>query len=129
MESDGGQVFRMVQISDETREALEELRRSFVRTNGREPERIFEGLPPLEVIAHLTVESMKKAGVEPALIYAYEETGMMVNEENERRIPDVDLAEWDEAINDYERKTGKKAARRRLNRHDLQGILANGPPQ
>ena len=76
---------------------------------------------------HLTVEAMKKAGVEPALIYAYEETGMMVNDENERRIPDVDLAEWDAAIDEYERTTGAKATRRRLNRHDLHGILANGP--
>lgn len=126
-ESDDGEVFRMVQISDETREAIEGLRRSFVRANGREPEQIFEGAPPLEVIEHMTVEAMKKAGVEPALIHAYEETGMMVNDENERRIPDVDLAEWDAAINEYERKTGAKATRRRLNRHDLHGILANGP--
>lgn len=127
VEMDDGQVAKSVEVSRETRAALEHLRQSQVRAFGREPERIFEGAPPLEVIEHLTVEAMKKAGVEPALIYAFEETGLMVNEENERRVTDADLAEWEDAINDYEHKTGKKAARRRLNRRDLRGILANGP--
>lgn len=127
VEMDDGQVAKSVEVSRETRAALEHLRQSQVRAFGREPERMFEGAPPLEVIEHLTVEAMKKAGVEPALIYAFEETGLMVNEENERRVTDVDLAEWEDAIDEYERKSGKKAARRRLNRHDLHGILANGP--
>lgn len=127
VETDDGEVAKSVELSRETMGAIETLRRSYVHVHGREPERIFEGAPPLEVIEHWTVEAMKKAGVEPALIYAFEETGLMVNEEHENRVTDVDLAEWDEAIDEYERKTGKKAARRRLNKRDLRGILANGP--
>lgn len=129
VELNDGQIAKSVQLSRETWEALDDLRQSYVRAHGREPQRLFEGAPPLEVIEHLTVEAMKKAGVEPALIYAYEETGMMVNEDNERRVPDVDLAEWEEAIDEYEFKTGKKAVRRRLNKRDLRGILANGTRQ
>ena len=127
VEMDDGEFARSVQLSEEARAAIENLRQSQVRAYGREPERIFEGAPPLEVIEHLTVEAMKKAGVEPALIYAFEETGMMVNEQNAQCMSDIDLEEWEDAINEYERKTGKKVRRRRLNEHDLHGILANGP--
>lgn len=127
VETDDGQIGRRIELSDEARDAIEDLRQAQLRAYGREPDRLFEGAPPLEIIEHMTVEAMKKAGVEPALIYAYEETGMMVSEQNERRIPDVDLAEWDAAVTEYERKTATTASRRRLNESDLRGILANGP--
>jgi hypothetical protein len=29
--------------------------------------RLFEGAPPFEIVEHLTVQAMKKAGIEPAL--------------------------------------------------------------
>jgi hypothetical protein len=70
---------------------------------------------------------MKKAGVEPALIYAFEKTGLMVNSQNEQQMPDTDVAEWDAAIGEYEHETGTKAVRRRLNQDDLAAILAHGP--
>ena len=50
------------------------------------------------------VEDMKAAGLDPAFIYAFEKTGLLVTEQNQHLIPDEDLAEWDAAIEEYERK-------------------------
>jgi hypothetical protein len=50
------------------------------------------------------VEDMKAAGLDPAFIYAFERTGLLVTEQNQHLIPDNDLAEWDAAVGEYERK-------------------------
>jgi hypothetical protein len=110
------------------RDAIDKLQQAQFRAYDRMPKLLFEGAPPLEVIEHMTVEAMKKAAVEPALICAFQETGLTVNSQNEKQMPDVDLAEWEAAIDEYERKTGQKAARRRMSQSDLLGILENGPP-
>jgi hypothetical protein len=47
------------------------------------------------------VIAMEANGVNPALIYAYEKTGLLVSEENQHLIPDTDLAEWQAAIEEY----------------------------
>ena len=40
------------------------------------------------------VEDMKAAGLDPAFIYAFEKTGLLVTEQNQHLIPENDLAEW-----------------------------------
>jgi hypothetical protein len=47
---------------------------------------------------------MKAAGLDPALIHAFEKTGLLVTEQNHRLIPENDLAEWDAAIEEYRRE-------------------------
>lgn len=44
---------------------------------------------------------MRAAGISPALIYAYEETGLIVTQENRRLIPDVELREFDAKVREY----------------------------
>ncbi|MCC7085608.1 MAG: SEC-C domain-containing protein [Pirellulales bacterium] len=128
MEAEDGEIFQSFQLSDETTAALEELRQAQIDRLGYEPEYIFEGAPPLELIEHWTVEAMKKGGVEPALIYAYEKTnGLMLNEHNQNMVPDSDIAEWEAAIDEYERTTGKTASRRRLNDRDFRAVMRHGP--
>ena len=79
------------------------------------PEYIFQDAPHPEVIEHQVVQAMQRAGVEPALIYAYEQTrGLMLNAHNIQKVPDKDIAEGEAAIDEYERKTGNKASRRLL---------------
>jgi hypothetical protein len=72
----------------EVREALEQLRQAFVARHGREPEPGDPLFPRLD----------------PAYIFAFEKTGLLVTEQNQHLIPDEDLAEWDAAIEEYERK-------------------------
>jgi hypothetical protein len=123
-ETDDGDIARSVQLPDAAREILEELRQSQIRKYGRLPERVFEGAPPLELVEHYTVEAMKKAGVEPALIHAYVKTGgLLVNARNERLVPDTDIEEWETAIDEYERQEGRKATRRRLSEADITSVI------
>jgi hypothetical protein len=130
VEMDDGGIARRVRVPEEMGQLFDGLRQAHVTQHGREPERIFEGAPPFELMEHWTVEAMKKAGVDPALIYAFEKTnGLLVNEQNEDKMPDTDIAEWEAAIDEYEQTSGQKAARRRLNSQDFKGIMQNGPRQ
>ncbi len=53
-------------------------------------------------IRALMVEAMAKAGVEPARIYLYLKTGLIVNEENIGLLSEQEYAEWEVAIQEYE---------------------------
>jgi hypothetical protein len=44
---------------------------------------------------------VRAAGISPALIYAYEETGLIVMQESRRLIPDVALREFDAKVREY----------------------------
>jgi hypothetical protein len=44
---------------------------------------------------------MRVAGVSPALIYAYKETGLIVTHANRRLIPENDLREFDAKVREY----------------------------
>ena len=47
------------------------------------------------------IEGMKAAGLDPAHIYAFEQTGLLVVEGNEHLFTPEDRAEWDEAIDEF----------------------------
>ncbi len=129
-EDEEGNVSRAIPASDELMGVLGMLHEQFVARHGREPgpnDRLFDGAPPLEHMEHWTVEAMKKADVDPAIIHAYEETGLMLSEKNENLVPESDVAEWEAAIDAYEQKHGLRDSRRRLTEDDLQAILAHGP--
>jgi hypothetical protein len=51
-----------------------------------------------------TVEAMRAAGVRPALVYAYERTGLIVTRENRGLLSAADLDEWEDAIAEYEER-------------------------
>ncbi len=106
VQDEAGEVSRSVPIDAEVREALDEQRRRFVEKYGREPgpdDKVFFDAPPLEHFEAEMVRAMEASGVSPAVIYAYEKTGLLVSEENQHVIPDVDLAEWQAAIEEYSR--------------------------
>src|SRR4051812_15568956 len=48
-----------------------------------------------------TVETMRAAGIAPALVYAYERTGLIVTRENRTLMSAADLDEWEDAIAEY----------------------------
>lgn len=107
VEDDKGTVFKSVPITDEMRKVLEEQRQKFIEKFGREPgptDEVFFDMPHPEHIEHKTVEAMKEAGLDPALIYAYEKTGRLVTEDNQHLLSHADLDEWEAAIEEYEAK-------------------------
>ena len=110
-QDDDGTILKSIPMSREMVDLLEEQRQRFIQKYGREPgpqDPVFFDMPPLEHIEHQTVEAMKEAGIDPAIIYAYEKTGRLVTEDNQHLLPEADLAEWDAAIEEYEAMHRKK---------------------
>jgi hypothetical protein len=106
-EDEEGNLFKSVPISDEMAELLQEQRQKFIEKHGREPgpdDKVFFDMPHPEHVEHMMVEDMKKAGINPAIIYAFEKTGRLVTEDNQNLLSDADLDEWQAAIEEYEAK-------------------------
>lgn len=114
-DQDGG-VYKSVPLSDDMTDILEQQRQRFVEKYGREPglnDPIFFDVPPVEHVEFQMVKAMKEAGLDPAFIYAFEQTGgLLVTEQNKHLISDKDLEEWDAAIREYEQKHGTVTSRR-----------------
>ena len=105
-----GNLFKSIPLSSEVTDILEHQRQKFIEKFGREPgpdDQIFFDMPHPEHIEHMTVEAMKKAGIDPAIIFAYEKTGRLVTEENQELLSDAELDEWQDAIEEYESKHRK----------------------
>jgi hypothetical protein len=85
--------------------------KDFVARHGREPgpdDRLFPDLPHPEHLEAIMVEDMKAAGVDPAYRHAFEQTGLLVTEHNQHLIPENGLARWDAAVEEYERRHGRR---------------------
>ena len=112
-----GEVYKSIPINDELAGILEQQRQKFIDKYGREPgpnDPVFFDAPSVEQIEFQTVQAMKEAGIDPAIIYAYEKTGgLLVTEQNQHLISDKDLAEWQAAIQEYEEKHGRARPRKR----------------
>jgi hypothetical protein len=104
-----GTIFKSIPMSDGLAEIVEEQKRKFQEKHGRDvgpKDKLFFDAPPLEHAEHFMVEAMKKAGLDPALIYAFEKTGMLVTEVNQHLISESDLDQWEAAIDEYESLQG-----------------------
>jgi hypothetical protein len=102
--AEAGQIARTVPLSEEAGAILEQQRQKFRQRFGRDlgPEDLlFFDAPPLEQVEHQLVEAMKRAGLDPAFIYAFEQTGLLVSADNQHLIPEADLAQWHAAVAHY----------------------------
>lgn len=102
-----GEFLRVLPLTQEGMELLQRQREGFVKRHGREPrpdERVFEDAPHAEYTEYVMVETMKKAGIRPELIYAYEKTGRIVTEANQRYLTQAQRAEWQAALEEYRTK-------------------------
>jgi tetratricopeptide (TPR) repeat protein len=126
VEDEDGTVYKSTPMSPEVREVLEQQRQAFVAKYGREPgpgDLLFPDMPHPEHLEAMMVEDMKAAGLNPAFIYAFETTGLLVTEQNKHLIPDEDLAEWDAAIEEYDAKHGRERPANLPNRRAMEGML------
>jgi hypothetical protein len=104
VEDQQGHLLREVPLSAEALALLEEQRQKFRQQFGRDPgpdDLLFFEAPPLEQVEHQLVEAMKRAGLDPALIHAVEQTGLLVTEDNQHLIPAKDLQAWQAAVAEY----------------------------
>lgn len=107
-EDDQGGIYKSVPMTDEVADVLAQQKQKFIERFGREPgpdDPIFFDMPHPEHLEAMMVEGMKAAGIDPAIIHAFEKTnGLLVTEENKHLISDKDLEAWDAAIREYEEK-------------------------
>ncbi len=104
-----GTIFKAVPMPDELAEALDEQKQRFIDTFGREPgpdDNLCFDAPPWEHIEHYMVQAMKQAGIDPAIIFAFEQSGLLITQENQHLISDRDRAEWEAAALEYRAKHG-----------------------
>jgi hypothetical protein len=109
-DDEAGTIFKSIPMSQEMVDLLQEKRQKFIEKHGRDPgpnDPVFFDMPHPEHVEHMTVEAMKQAGIDPAIIYAYEKTGRLVTEDNQHLLSEVDLAEWGAAIEEYEARHRK----------------------
>jgi DNA-binding Lrp family transcriptional regulator len=52
------------------------------------------------------IAAMRSAGIRPEVIYAYERTGFLVDEEGYKKLSAEDRADYDAAIDEYLTKNG-----------------------
>lgn len=50
---------------------------------------MFFDRPPLEHVEHEMAQAMKAAGLDPAFVYAFEKTGLLVTEQNQHLISET----------------------------------------
>jgi hypothetical protein len=61
-------------------------------------------------VGAILISAMAEVGADPALIYAFQRTGVYVCEENERRLSKQAMAAWHAAVDEY-RKALARAPR------------------
>ena len=104
---------KVIPLDPESVAALKTLEAEFEQKFGRKPgpgDPIFfdpdSDTPQAMNVQKVTDElafTMVRAGIDPALIYAFRKTGLIVTEANEGKLLPEDLAEWHAAIDEYER--------------------------
>ena len=100
-----GNIFQSVPVPEELAGLIEEQKQKFIEQHGREPgpgDNLFFDMPPLEHVEHVMVQAMKEAGIDPAFVCAFEQTGFILTEQNQHLLSEEDLEEWEAAIDDYE---------------------------
>ena len=102
---------REYKLDDKALAVLQEQKERFVAKFGREPGPgdpvFFDPDHPtprrlqLEPVEAGVVASMRKAGIAPQIIHAFERTGRLVAESNKHLLTKEELAEWEDAIVEY----------------------------
>ena len=93
------------------REIIEAQRQRFIEKFGRDwgpHDPIFfdpsadEPRPMIdEVLDQHLLEAMHKAGIRPAMIYAYQKTGRLVTYKNRKHLTKAELKKWNDAVNEW----------------------------
>lgn len=102
---------------------LRAARKQFIKRFGREPtendpllwDEDAPGNEPVpmteEKLRRQMIDAMAKAGTSGHLIYAYEKTGLIVDDAGYRKLSAADRAAWDDAMAEY--KATEKSQRRK----------------
>ena len=106
---------RVIRLTSEGAQIFSELRERFERKFGHLPgpgESMFfeaevDELGPIdqERFDAVMISAMQAAGVDPAMIYAYRSTGILISEQNLHQRSKVDRRRWQAAVEEYEEQS------------------------
>jgi hypothetical protein len=89
-----GKIYRRIPIRPEVKKIIKEQKKKFAQQFGRHPSAndplLFDKTPPREM-DQAFAEAILKAGLDPAFLYAYQKTGLLVWEGNLSLLPDRDI--------------------------------------
>jgi hypothetical protein len=111
IEDEDGMVGKSMPLTEEIDEVFRKVRQACIDKYGREPEPdelLFTDLPHLEHLEAMLVREMKSADLDPAFIYAFEKTGVLISEQNWHLIPEKDSGEWRSAVEEYRMNHSKR---------------------
>ena len=103
----GDEVLGKVSAPEELMEMVKAQRQKFIEKFGRNPgpgDKLFFDAPPQEHVEHMIAQAMKKVGVDPAIIHAFERTGLIVTDLNRNLLKGADLEDWNAAIDEFHAK-------------------------
>jgi hypothetical protein len=105
---------KTIKLSRQAVNILGQMKQAFIDKFGREPgandpiffdpdadEPRFFSDALITEMEEVLCSAMHKAGFDPAVIYAYKKTGLLVTEESKRHLSRAEMKEWREAINEY----------------------------
>jgi hypothetical protein len=105
---------KTIKLNPEAINILGQLKQAFIDKFGREPgagdpilfdpdadEPRFFSDALIAEMEEVLFGAMNKAGFDPAVIYAYKKTGLLVTEKRKRLLSRAEMKEWKEAINEY----------------------------
>lgn len=99
-----GEIFQEIPINEEVMDIFKKELANFKSIYNREPEDsdlIFSSFPSEKYLTKELSEIMHENNIRPELIYAFEKTGLLVNELNIDLLAEQDLQEWEDAIDEY----------------------------
>ena len=104
-------------------EQLTEFRQRF----GREPrqiDQVYFSTPDMGVLLDQIEGTFKQAGVDPAFIYAYRKTGLLVVSENMDFLTYPDLKQWQEAVEEFREANAPSIAEPVSESEELEAVHA-----
>jgi hypothetical protein len=104
IENENGDIAKSIPMTLELREMLEEQFKRLREKFDRDPcpdDPVFFDQEPLEHAEFHAVQDLRRAGLAPEAVYAFEKTGLLVTEMNQDYIPEKDPDDWDAAVEEY----------------------------
>lgn len=98
-----GTISKEIPMSDWLQQEFDNYRDKFREKHGRDIEPSENNFPDFNLV-HVEADmilGLKQANVPPQLLYAYEKTGRLVWDGNKNKLSDIELKEWDDAIDEY----------------------------
>jgi len=103
VKDENGEVFKQIPMSQEMADFFKRQKERREKQLGRPLRGDDTVFDPNDVIdMHNKMPGyMEKAGIRPELIYAFSKTGFLLTEENRNLMPDSQVQEWEDAIDEY----------------------------